>query len=69
MTTPASWSDKLLHFMAKFGLISAEEIHEHKHNHAKEKIESILVEAGFEKRKISSGFFEIHMNMWFTASK
>ena len=27
------------------------------------------VDAGFEKRKIRSGFFEIYMNMWFTASK
>lgn len=69
ITTPAPWSDKLLHVMARTGLISSEEIHEHKHNHPKEKIESILEEAGFEKRKIRSGFFEIYMNMWFTASK
>ena len=69
ITTPAPWSDKPLHFLANFGLISPEEIHEHKHNHPKEKIEGILMEAGFEKRKIRSGFFEIYMNMWFTASK
>jgi ubiquinone/menaquinone biosynthesis C-methylase UbiE len=69
ITTPASWADKLLHFMANFGLISSEEIHEHKHNHPREKIEGILAEAGFEKRKIRSGFFELFMNMWFTAKK
>lgn len=69
ITTPASWADKLLHFMARFGLISSEEIHEHKHNHPKEKIERILVEAGFKKEKIKSGFFELYMNMWFTAGK
>jgi len=69
ITTPAPWADKLLHFMARFGLISSEEIHEHKHNHPKEKIESILMQAGFEKRKIKSGFFELGMNMWFTAIK
>jgi len=69
ITTPAPWADKLLHFMANFGLISAEEIHEHKHNHSKEKIESILAEAGFEKRKIRCGFFELSMNMWFTVIK
>lgn len=69
ITTPASWADKLLHFMANFGLISSEEIHEHKHNHPREKIKGILVEAGFEERKIRSGFFELFMNMWFTASK
>jgi ubiquinone/menaquinone biosynthesis C-methylase UbiE len=69
ITTPAPWADKLLHFMSIFGLISTEEIHEHKHNHPKEKIEVILAQAGFEKGKIRSGFFEFFLNMWFTASK
>lgn len=69
ITTPSPLGDKLLHFMTIFGLVSAEEIHEHKHKHPKEKIESILAEAGFEKRKIKSGFFEFFMNMWFTAIK
>lgn len=69
ITTPAPWADKLLHFMSKFYLISKDEIHEHKHNHPKEKIESILQEAGFEKNKIKSGFFELGLNMWFTAVK
>lgn len=69
ITTPASWADKLLHFMARFGLISSEEIHEHKHNHPKGKIEGILLSSGFEKRKIKSGFFELYLNMWFQAKK
>lgn len=69
ITTPAPWSDKLLHFMARVGLISKEEIHEHKHNHSGQKIINILEKAGFEKDKIKSGFFEIFLNMWFTAKK
>ena len=69
ITTPAPWSDKLLHFMAKFSFISSEEIHEHKHNHPKSKIENILSQAGFAKNKIQSGFFELNMNMWFNAKK
>lgn len=69
ITTPAPWADKLLHFMARFDLISSEEIHEHKHNHPKEKIEGILIASGFEKGKIKSGFFEFFLNMWFTAIK
>jgi len=69
ITTPAPWADKLLHSMARVDLISSEEIHEHKHNHPKEKIEGILLSSGFEKRKIKSGFFELGMNMWFTAIK
>lgn len=69
ITTPAPWADKLLHQMAKVSLISSEEIHEHKHNHHKEKIEGIIESGGFAKRNIHSGFFEFGMNMWFTAKK
>ena len=69
ITTPSPWSDKLLHKMAVVGLISSEEIHEHKHNLSKSKIENLLAETGFEKSKIKSGFFELYMNMWFTAKK
>ena len=69
ITTPAPWADKLLHQMARVGLISSEEIHEHKHNHRREKIEDIIESAGFKKNKIRSGFFELRMNMWFVAQK
>lgn len=69
ITTPAPWADKLLHFMARFELISSEEIHEHKHNHNKARIVDIIKEAGFETDKIKSGFFELYMNMWFTSIK
>lgn len=69
ITTPSSWSDKLLHFMAQTGLISKEEIHEHKHNHQKSKIEDIIKDAGFNPDKIKSGYFELGFNMWFTAIK
>ena len=69
ITTPAPWSDKLLHFMARARLISEEEIHEHKHNQSKLKIENIIESAGFEKSKLKSGYFELGFNMWFTVKK
>lgn len=69
ITTPSPWSDKLLHFLAVSGFISKEEIHEHKHNKRRSEIESMLIQAGFVKNNIRSGFFEIYMNMWFTAIK
>ena len=69
ITTPAPWSDKLLHQMAKVGLISKEEIHEHKHNLSHKKIKDYLVEVVFSKHKIKSGYFEAFMNMWFRAEK
>jgi ubiquinone/menaquinone biosynthesis C-methylase UbiE len=69
ITTPAPWADKLLHFMARFKIISQEEIHEHKHNHPKSKIEDIINRSGFKRENIQSGFFELGFNMWFVARK
>jgi len=69
ITTPAPWSDKLLHIMAIFGLISSEEIHEHKTHHSRSEILSILIKSGFSGEKIKEGFFEFFMNMWFTSIK
>jgi ubiquinone/menaquinone biosynthesis C-methylase UbiE len=69
ITTPSPWSDKLLHNMAKIGLISSVEIHEHKTHHSKEKVKEVLFKAGFNRSRINSGYFEVYMNMWFTAQK
>ena len=69
VTTPAPWSDKLLHLMAIFNLVSKEEIYEHKHNENRETIEKKLLETGFKKNKIRSGFFEFGLNMWFVSEK
>lgn len=67
ITTPAPWADKLLHVMAYVGLISKEEIHEHKHNHKRKSIEEMLRQNGF--KNVKSGFFELGFNMWFSAEK
>lgn len=69
ITTPAPWSDKLLHLSARWHLISSEEIHEHKHNLPKKTIASLMLRAGFEKNKIKSGYFEMGLNMWVAATK
>lgn len=69
ITTPAPWSDKLLYLMGGIGLISKEEIHEHKSHHKKESIVDILIKSGFEQKKIKSGYFELGFNMWFVVSK
>jgi len=69
ITTPAPWSDKLLHAMALFYLISKEEIHEHKHHYNKKEIEKILINAGFTRDNVKSGYFELGLNMWFTGKK
>ncbi len=69
ITTPAPWSDKLLHFMARTGLISKEEIHEHKHNLSRARIEVIINSGKFNKINIKSGYFELGFNMWFKSIK
>jgi len=69
ITTPSPWSDKILHLMARSGLISQEEIHDHKHNMTRAGIESLLTEAGFKRQNIKKGYFEVFLNMWFVAKK
>jgi ubiquinone/menaquinone biosynthesis C-methylase UbiE len=69
ITTPSPWVDSLLHMMGRVGLISSEEIEDHKHNHERVKIEGMLEKAGFKNNMIRSGFFEIFANMWFSAIK
>lgn len=69
ITTPSPWSDKLLHQMAKVGLISSEEIHEHKTHHSRSIIEKMITDAGYDTKNIKSGFFEFGFNMWFKAIK
>lgn len=67
ITTPSPWSDKLLHQMSKFNLISEEEIHDHKSHHSKKTIIDMIKNTGF--KNIKSGYFELGFNMWFKAEK
>jgi SAM-dependent methyltransferase len=49
LTTPASWSDKLLRVMAGMHLVSPEEIKEHKDTFSRKKIRTLLGTAGFDR--------------------
>jgi len=69
MTTPASWSDGLLHLMAKLSLVSAEEIDEHAYAYTLPLIGWYFGQAGFEMKKVKFGYFELMLNMWATAEK
>jgi SAM-dependent methyltransferase len=69
MTTPAPWTDGLLHLMARTGLVSHEEIHEHKGAYDSAKIVRILLDSNFERKNIHYGTFELFMNTWTTAVK
>jgi|SRR3972149_11783361 len=69
MTTPAGWTDPLLKFMAKVGLVSKIEIDEHKDTYTHRKLVSLLQLANFSKDRIKFGYFEMFSNLWLVAKK
>lgn len=69
LTVPAYWTDKLLRTLAKLGLVSKEEVEEHKDSYTHKKIFYYLNSAGFTKKDIEAGYFELFMNLWVTAKK
>ena len=69
LTTPAAWTDRLLRIMARLGLVSKEEIEEHKDTYNHGKIIRLLKAAGFSDENIQCGYFEAYMNLWLKAGK
>jgi 2-polyprenyl-3-methyl-5-hydroxy-6-metoxy-1,4-benzoquinol methylase len=69
LTTPASWTDNLLDFMARLKLVSKEEIDEHVFTYTLPLIGWYFGAAGFEMTKIQFGTFELGMNLWAVAEK
>jgi SAM-dependent methyltransferase len=69
ITTPAAWSDSLLHSMARVGLVSFEEIQEHVYAYTLPLIGWYFGRAGFDMEKINFGYFELMLNMWATAER
>jgi SAM-dependent methyltransferase len=69
VTTPAAWSDGLLRAMAKLGLVSPEEIHEHAFAYSLPSLSVALGQAGFSIRKFKAGYFELWMNLWALGEK
>jgi SAM-dependent methyltransferase len=68
-TTPVWWADSILRNMARLGVVSREEIEEHKTFFSRDKLQSTIAEAGFFKEGITTGSFEFGMNLWFAAQK
>lgn len=69
LTTPAAWSDGILHTMAHLNLVSAEEIHEHAFAYTMPLIGWHFGQAGFPMTRVKFGYFEFMLNMWATATK
>lgn len=64
LTTPAAWTAPFLRLMAGLGLISKEEIDEHKTMLTHKKIKHLIKETGFRNAEIRTGYFELGMNLW-----
>jgi 2-polyprenyl-3-methyl-5-hydroxy-6-metoxy-1,4-benzoquinol methylase len=69
MTTPSAWSNNLLKYMARFGLVSSEEIQEHVFAYTLPLLGWYFGRAGFSMHKVRFGYFELGMNMWAIAQK
>lgn len=69
ITTPAAWTDGLLKLLAKLNIVSKEEIDEHKDVYTHSKVETLLLQTGFNKDNMSCGYFELYMNIWASAKK
>lgn len=64
LTTPSSWSDRLLRFMAKIRLVSQEEIDEHVYAYTLPLLGWYFGSAGFPMESLRFGYFELGLNMW-----
>ena len=69
ITTPAAWSDRLLHWMAGLNLVSTEEIEEHAFAYTLPLIGWYFGRAGFSLDKLDFGYFELMLNLWATAMR
>lgn len=69
LTTPASWSDGLLHAMARIALVSRQEIQEHVFAYTLPLIGWYFGAAGFAMQKVRFGYFELGLNLWATAQR
>jgi SAM-dependent methyltransferase len=69
LTTPASWSDGLLHLLARISFVSKEEIDEHVYAYTLPLIGWYFGAAGFAMEKLRFGYFELGLNLWATAQR
>jgi SAM-dependent methyltransferase len=69
ITTPAAWSDGLLHTMARLRLVSPEEISEHVYAYTTPLLGWYFGMAGFSMDQLRFGYFELKLNIWATATR
>ena len=66
-TTPHALADGLLRLLSRLGLVSREEIDEHRSIFGRRAIRRLLVDAGFRESSVAVGGFQGGLNIWMTA--
>lgn len=69
ITTPNHFTDKILDVLAKLRMLSKEEMSEHEDLYSASEIAGYLKDAGFDAKKVATGFFEFHLNVYAYADK
>lgn len=70
LTTPSRYAKPLLEFLAfNLGVISKEEISDHKRYYDKKSLETTLLKAGFKKNKMKIRYFQLGLNIFVRAVK
>jgi 2-polyprenyl-3-methyl-5-hydroxy-6-metoxy-1,4-benzoquinol methylase len=69
LTTPAAWAHWLIRMLASVHFLSRVEIEEHKTTYTLSGLVMVLTESGFRPDRVTTGSFEMHLNLWATALK
>jgi SAM-dependent methyltransferase len=69
LTTPPPWSEMLLGAMANTGMITQNSLDEHQDYYTRGRISAMLRGVGFQENLISTGYFDLCMNIWAKAIK
>lgn len=68
-TTPPRWTEPILAALAKLGLVSSEEIDEHKETYTHSSLARVFESTRFGVANLRLGYFELFMNIWALAGK
>ena len=69
LTTPTAWTDGLLRLMARLKMVNPVLVAEHKDTYIPAKVARILQLGGFDAVSVQTGYFEMCVNIWATATK
>ena len=69
LTTLAAWSDKLLQIMARFGLVSKEEVDEYVYAYTLPLLGWYFGTSVFLMTDVNFGYFVLSVNLWSTARR